>query len=70
MGIRGGCDARRGVYSPQRAGILCVTVSYSTATQNEVCLGSLQSKKWCLSVRGGEKKPTSNDSRAGGLLAF
>lgn len=55
------------VYAEQ---VFCVRfVSYFT-TQNKACLRSIQSKKWCLSVRGEKKKATSNDSRAGGLLAF
>lgn len=58
------------VFTVYRELVFCMRiVGYSTATQNKACLRSIQSKKWCLSVRGGEKN-TSNDSRAGGLLAF
>lgn len=46
------------------------TVSDFTATQNKVCLGSLQSTNMVPFCEGRKKKNTSNNSRARGLLAF
>lgn len=45
------------VFTVYRELIFCMRiVGYSTAAQNKACLKSIQSKKWCLSVMGGEKK--------------